>query len=127
LIRNVLFGQDNPCPVGVGSGVARVEFHADDLLIPCLLPSLTGLGNLTEIVQSVQDVQPRPFTPGCAGFKAAPFKSLEIGDFRSENGLSGARRLNNLNGLNYRLPRRSCSPSPTRLSANTVTMIASPG
>jgi hypothetical protein len=32
IVRDILFGQDNPCPVGVGSGVAGVEFHGDDLL-----------------------------------------------------------------------------------------------
>jgi hypothetical protein len=32
LVGNFLFGQDNPCPVGIGSGVARIEFHGGILL-----------------------------------------------------------------------------------------------
>ena len=31
-IGNFLFGQDNPCPVGVGSSVAGVKFHGANLL-----------------------------------------------------------------------------------------------
>jgi hypothetical protein len=31
-IGNVLFGQDNPCPMGVGSGAAGVKFHGANLL-----------------------------------------------------------------------------------------------
>jgi hypothetical protein len=38
LIGNILFGQDNPCPVSIGSGVAGIEFHE--------VPSLSTL-NIT--------------------------------------------------------------------------------
>jgi hypothetical protein len=37
IVGNFLLGQDNPCPVGVGSGVAGVEFHPDALLVLILL------------------------------------------------------------------------------------------
>jgi hypothetical protein len=38
IIGNFLLRQDNPCPVGVGSGVAGIEFH--------VVPSLSSL-NIT--------------------------------------------------------------------------------
>jgi hypothetical protein len=31
-MRNLLLGQDNPCPVSVGSRMAGIEFHGDALL-----------------------------------------------------------------------------------------------
>jgi hypothetical protein len=37
IVGNFLFGQDNPCPVGVGSSVAGVEFHEDSLLVLSLI------------------------------------------------------------------------------------------
>ena len=60
-IGDVLFSQDNPCPVSVGSSVAGVEFHERNLLMSAAnYHRWIGLRQVDiEFVQSVQSVRDR--------------------------------------------------------------------